>query len=86
MCVDFGLYQEEPQSKAESNPRRLDMKRRLFWCSYTLDRSLSGMLGRPPSFPDEWITCPVRIRSLKRFLKCPSLNYLPSSHPTSQTS
>jgi hypothetical protein len=59
MCVDFGLHQEEPPSKVESNPRRLDMKRRLFWCSYTLDRSLSGMLGRPPSFPDEWITCPV---------------------------
>ncbi|ODQ63699.1 hypothetical protein NADFUDRAFT_84312 [Nadsonia fulvescens var. elongata DSM 6958] len=36
----------------------LDMRRRLFWCTYTLDRQICMYLGRPFGIPEESINVP----------------------------
>ncbi|ODQ66293.1 hypothetical protein NADFUDRAFT_82157, partial [Nadsonia fulvescens var. elongata DSM 6958] len=37
----------------------LDKRRRLFWCTYSLDRQISIYLGRPFGIPDESIKVPM---------------------------
>ncbi|EWC46060.1 hypothetical protein DRE_04634 [Drechslerella stenobrocha 248] len=72
-AVDLGLFTEEvvPKGVGDDGMRgwRRDLRRRLFWCTYSLDRLVSACVGRPvqiadevigiefPSFlPDEYIT------------------------------
>ncbi|KAF3931293.1 hypothetical protein ABW19_dt0200047 [Dactylella cylindrospora] len=73
LAVDLGLFTEEvvPKGVGDDGMRgwRRDLRRRLFWCTYSLDRLVSTCVGRPvqiadevigiefPSFlPDEFIT------------------------------
>lgn len=44
----------------------LDMRRRLFYCTYKMDRLLSQALGRPVSIPDGFINVPVSPPSLSQ--------------------
>ncbi|KAF3927827.1 hypothetical protein ABW20_dc0102292 [Dactylellina cionopaga] len=79
LAVDLGLFTEEvvPKGVGDDGMRgwRRDLRRRLFWCTYSLDRLVSTCVGRPvqiadevigiefPSFlPDEYIT-PMGIKS-----------------------
>ncbi|EPS45489.1 hypothetical protein H072_536 [Dactylellina haptotyla CBS 200.50] len=79
LAVDLGLFTEEvvPKGVGDDGPRgwRRDLRRRLFWCTYSLDRLVSTCVGRPvqiadevigiefPSFlPDEFIT-PMGIKT-----------------------
>lgn len=57
-CIEFGYHHETP-SNAQVNPLEVDMKRRLFWMAYKLDRQLCFNLGRPPMISDEFINVPV---------------------------
>ncbi|KAL2838073.1 fungal-specific transcription factor domain-containing protein [Aspergillus pseudodeflectus] len=58
MCIDLGL-QSEASIKVSPNgiasDLEIDFKRRLFWATYTLDRTLSIMLGRPFTLEDKYI-------------------------------
>lgn len=49
MCVDLGYHSEQTirYNANDTTDPELDVKRRLFWVAYTLDRGLAKMLGRP---------------------------------------
>lgn len=59
MCVDLGYHSEatilisssESGNKTEQD-NEADTKRRLFWVTYSFDRTLSILLGRPFTFDD----------------------------------
>lgn len=58
-CVDLGFHNEH-NSQAESlDNLEIDMRRRLFWITYKMDRLLAQSLGRPPSIPDGFIHVPM---------------------------
>ncbi|KAL3295207.1 flavin-binding monooxygenase [Colletotrichum asianum] len=52
-CVELGLHRDIPWSKVESNTLKTEVRRRVFWCSYNLDRACAVTLGRPVSITDE---------------------------------
>lgn len=57
LCVDLDLQQE---SSAINNldPFIVDKRRRLFWCTYSLDRQVCFYLNRPIGIHDESINTP----------------------------
>ncbi|KAK0389724.1 hypothetical protein NLU13_3297 [Sarocladium strictum] len=58
MCVDLGYHSEKTIGfNVDGRQRDVepDTKRRLFWVTYTFDRSLAKMLGRPFFIDDEKI-------------------------------
>ncbi|WWC62772.1 uncharacterized protein I303_105369 [Kwoniella dejecticola CBS 10117] len=58
-CVDLGYHNEHNTQVDQIDSLELDMRRRLFWCTYKMDRLLSQSLGRPPSIPDGFINVPL---------------------------
>lgn len=56
LCVDLGLHSESINQNLKIDGFTLDKRRRLFWCTYSLDRQISFYLSRPPGIPDEYIT------------------------------
>ncbi|WWD18636.1 hypothetical protein CI109_103089 [Kwoniella shandongensis] len=58
-CVDLGYHNEHNVQVEQLDALELDMRRRLFWCTYKMDRLLSQSLGRPPSIPDGFINVPL---------------------------
>jgi hypothetical protein len=59
MCIDLGYHSEKTiaisSSARESDVERVneaDTKRRLFWVTYSFDRTLNILLGRPFTFDD----------------------------------
>ena len=54
LAIDLGLH-DEPSPSPSLNPLSLDRRRRLFWATYTFERNLCAVLGRPVSIPDEAI-------------------------------
>ncbi|BEJ12191.1 hypothetical protein CspHIS471_0206510 [Cutaneotrichosporon sp. HIS471] len=54
-CVDLGFHNENNSQTEKVDNLELDMRRRLFWITYKMDRLLSQSLGRPPSIPDGFI-------------------------------
>ncbi|ODN93409.1 fungal specific transcription factor [Cryptococcus wingfieldii CBS 7118] len=58
-CVDMGYHNEHNIPVDQLDALELDMRRRLFWCTYKMDRLLSQSLGRPPSIPDGFINVPL---------------------------
>jgi len=51
-CIELGLHRDIPWSRVESNPLKTEMRRRVFWSSYNLDRASAVTLGRPASISD----------------------------------
>lgn len=49
-----------PWSKVEPNILKSQMRRRVFWCSYNLDRAVAITLGRPVGINDSDIDVEVR--------------------------
>lgn len=74
LCVDLGLHVEggikswsgtnvtqrsgRKSSEAFDAPT-LDLRRRLFWCTYAMDRQVCVYLGRPFGIADNAIRVPV---------------------------
>jgi hypothetical protein len=54
LCVDLGLHTEKLNS--QFSPFVKDLRRRLFWCAYSLDRQVCVYLGRPFGIPEESIS------------------------------
>lgn len=57
VCVDLGLHTEKGVTSKDDpfTPFTTDMRRRLFWCAYSLDRQVCFYLGRPFGIPEETI-------------------------------
>lgn len=52
-CVELGLHRELPEdSLAGMDSETLDLRRRVFWAAYCMDRSICSALQRPLSTPD----------------------------------
>ena len=58
MCIDLGLHQETPQMAQRLDALSLDERRRLWWCTYSLDRQVCVYLGRPFGIADEAVKVP----------------------------
>ena len=62
LCVDLDL-QNELKTKSKQNfnidQYTRDKRRRLFWCTYTIDRQICFYLDRPFGIPDESINTPL---------------------------
>lgn len=54
-ATDLGLY-AEPNPGQEFDPLALDLRRRLFWTCYCIDRVVTTAMGRPTGIPEAWIT------------------------------
>ncbi|SCV05504.1 LANO_0H08944g1_1 [Lachancea nothofagi CBS 11611] len=54
LAVDLGLHAEKLNRNYD--PFTRDMRRRLLWCTYSLDRQICAFFGRPFGIPDENIT------------------------------
>lgn len=69
LAVDLGLFTEEvvPKGVGDDGMRgwRRDLRRRLFWCTYSLDRLVSTCVGRPVQIADEVIGIEVRLNRRK---------------------
>ncbi len=68
-CVDHGFHHETAEQAESVGALELDMRRRLFWATYNLDRLLSHALGRPPSIPDGHISVPVSVVGVRRIAR-----------------
>ncbi|RXK38684.1 hypothetical protein M231_03994 [Tremella mesenterica] len=56
IAVDLALHREsQHRRRNERSPVEQDLRRRLFWTAYCIDRNLTIALGRPLSLPDAWI-------------------------------
>ncbi|KAA8909715.1 hypothetical protein TRICI_004364 [Trichomonascus ciferrii] len=54
-ATDLGLY-AEPNPGQDFDPLVLDLRRRLFWTCYCIDRVVTTAMGRPTGIPEAWIT------------------------------
>lgn len=54
-ATELGYY-AEPTPGKNVDHLTLDLRRRLFWTCYCVDRTLSTIMGRPSSIPDDWIS------------------------------
>lgn len=54
-ATEMGLY-TEPNPSQEFDPLSLDLRRRIFWTCYCIDRILATVMGRPTGIPDSWIS------------------------------
>ncbi|CDO93208.1 unnamed protein product [Kluyveromyces dobzhanskii CBS 2104] len=54
LCVDLGLHAEKLNKNYD--PFLRDIRRRLFWCCYSMDRQVCAYFGRPVSIPDVNVT------------------------------
>jgi len=53
-CLELGLHREPPDAMA-FDKLTLDLRRRVFWSAYNIDRSVCSALQRPLSIPDQTI-------------------------------
>lgn len=58
MCIDLGLHSELSEKRARARAYTKDRRRRLFWCTYALDRQVCFYLGRPVGIPEASINTP----------------------------
>lgn len=58
-CIELGLHRKIPWLRVESDVLKVQMRRRVFWCSYNLDRAVAVTLGRPVGIADSDITVEV---------------------------
>ncbi|CUS23648.1 LAQU0S11e01112g1_1 [Lachancea quebecensis] len=54
LAVDLGLHAEKLNKNYD--PFTRDLRRRLFWCTYSLDRQICAFFGRPFGIPDDNIS------------------------------
>ncbi|CZR68640.1 related to purine utilization positive regulator [Phialocephala subalpina] len=54
-CIELGYHRSARKFSLSLDPLRLEMRKRVFWCSYGIDRAASMTLGRPFGIPDQEI-------------------------------
>lgn len=52
ICVDLGLHNNATDKSANLDAFTKDRRRRLFWCTYSLDRQTCFYMGRPVGIPE----------------------------------
>ncbi|KAF2730612.1 hypothetical protein EJ04DRAFT_500127 [Polyplosphaeria fusca] len=52
LCVELGMHRKPTKNSPSWNPRDLELRRRIFWSCYCLDRLTSVLLGRTFAISD----------------------------------
>ncbi|GEQ67306.1 hypothetical protein JCM33374_g970 [Metschnikowia sp. JCM 33374] len=52
ICVDLGLHNNATDKSGNLDAFTKDRRRRLFWCTYSLDRQICFYMGRPVGIPE----------------------------------
>ncbi|GAA5850111.1 hypothetical protein JCM8547_001015 [Rhodosporidiobolus lusitaniae] len=82
LCCSLGLHRKVPPVQARRmSPYILQLRRRIFWAAYTLDRMMAMSLGRPASISDHDIDIELPLD-----VDCVSSNFDPESKPAGPTS
>ena len=72
-CIELGLHRQAP---LRTSPLMEEMRKRIFWTSYCLDRQVSIILGRPFAISDRDIDVEVSLIE-----ESPYLHVLISDYP-----
>jgi hypothetical protein len=75
-CIELGYHRSANKFSLSCDPLRLEMRKRVFWCSYGIDRAASMTLGRPFAIPDQEIDIEVGMLTRVRPSRPIFLNYL----------
>lgn len=72
ICIEMGLHRKRLGSRTESEKQARDeeLRRRIFWSCYCLDRATSIVLGRAFAIADRDINVEVNAALLGRDTKC----------------
>lgn len=62
ICVEMGLHRKRSRIETDKQARDEELRRRIFWACYCLDRSVSIVLGRPFAIADRDINVEVMQR------------------------
>jgi hypothetical protein len=81
LCCSLGLHRKVPPPQARRmSPYILQLRRRIFWAAYTLDRMMAMSLGRPSGISDSDID--IELPLVRRFFPLPRWQF--SSPPALQ--
>jgi hypothetical protein len=58
-CVELGYHRHGKVVGLSGDPLRIELRKRVFWCAWTIDTVAAGVLGRPLGLRDEEIDCEV---------------------------
>lgn len=61
LAIELGIHRNVPGDRLTGFER--EMRTRVFWCTYAIDRFLSTLMGRPMGIVDE--QCDLRVSALK---------------------
>lgn len=77
-CLELGLHREPSDNNVDLAPEELDLRRRVFWAAYCMDRSICSVLHRPLSTPDATISThlPVPTTAVDEFAASIAYNQL----------
>lgn len=59
-CLELGLHRKIRWSRMQTDHVKDELRKRVFWCSYNLDRAVAITLGRPVGIADHDIDVEVR--------------------------
>jgi hypothetical protein len=59
LCVELGMHRKPTNNSPQRDPRDLELRRRIFWSCYCLDRLTSMLLGRTFAISDHDINVEV---------------------------
>lgn len=72
ICIEMGLHRKRLEARTESEKQARDeeLRRRIFWSCYCLDRATSIVLGRAFAIADRDINVEVTAALLSRDTRC----------------
>ncbi|KPM46480.1 hypothetical protein AK830_g220 [Neonectria ditissima] len=50
-CIDLGYHRNSKRFRSTTDPLRLELRKRVFWCAYVMETQAAVMLGRPQGIP-----------------------------------
>lgn len=59
-CVDLGYHRSSQRVRVKTDPLRLELRKRVFWCAYAMECQAAVMLGRPLGLNPHEIDAEVR--------------------------
>ncbi|KAI5779054.1 fungal-specific transcription factor domain-containing protein [Geopyxis carbonaria] len=85
LAIDLGLHQENtPKAETLWDPLALDERRRLFWCTYSIDRQVCVYLGRPFGISDDAVKTPYPIDVSDEYITPSGIMHPPPGTPSSR--
>lgn len=64
-CIDLGYHRNSKHFNARTDPLRLELRKRVFWCAYVMETQAAVMLGRPHGIPYQEVDAEVFITEIR---------------------